>query len=64
MIDYWGLYNGKTHLEMNPHNLRRGDWVIAPDGTTGRLEQRGFKWGFLEGDERTYYPLSELRPAT
>ncbi|NEQ99576.1 MAG: hypothetical protein F6K30_23210 [Cyanothece sp. SIO2G6] len=62
MFDYWNLYNGKTHREMNPHNLRRGDLVIAPDGTTGRLDQLGFKWGFLEGSDRPYYALAELRP--
>ncbi|MEB3229455.1 MAG: hypothetical protein VKJ64_00485 [Leptolyngbyaceae bacterium] len=61
MIDYWDLYDGKTHREMNPYNLRRGDLVIAPDGTTGRLAQLGFKWGSLQGWDCPY-ALTELRP--
>ncbi|MEB3211150.1 MAG: hypothetical protein VKL39_07335 [Leptolyngbyaceae bacterium] len=62
IIDYWGLYNGKTRQELNPHGLRGGDLVVAPDGTVGRLDRPGFKWGFLEGCDRPY-PLSQLRPA-
>ncbi|NET09874.1 MAG: hypothetical protein F6K09_26305 [Merismopedia sp. SIO2A8] len=64
MIDYWGLYNGKSHKELNPYNLRRGDFVIAPDGTTGRLDSLGFKWGFLEGSDRSCYALVDLRPVS
>lgn len=63
MVDYWGLYDGKTREEMNPLGLRWGDLVVAPDGTVGRLDRPGFKWGFLEGCDRAY-PLDELRPAS
>ncbi|MGB3491576.1 MAG: hypothetical protein WBA57_02525 [Elainellaceae cyanobacterium] len=62
MVDYWGIYNGKTREELNPHGLREGDWVIAPDGVIGQLERPGFKWGFLQGRDRPY-ALMELRPA-
>jgi hypothetical protein len=63
MQDYWGIgiYNGKSRAELNPYHLRRGDWVIAPDGNLGRLNQPGFKWGYLEGCDRPY-SLQELRP--
>lgn len=61
IIDYWGIYNGQTREELNPLGLRWGEWVVTPDGTIGRLDQPGFKWGFLEGSDRPY-PLAELRP--
>lgn len=61
MVDYWGLYDGKSREEMNPHQLKWGDLVVAPDGTVGRLDQPGFKWGFLKG-HRGAYLLSQLCP--
>jgi hypothetical protein len=61
MHDRWGIYNGKSRNELNPHKLRWGDWVVAPDGQLGRLDRPGFKWGYLEGGDRPY-PLVELRP--
>lgn len=62
MVDHWGIYNGKTREELNPFNLRDGDWVVTPEGVIGKLERPGFKWGFLQGGDRPY-PLLELRPA-
>ncbi len=61
MQDRWGIYNGKSREELNPHQLRSGDWVVAPDGQLGKLDRPGFKWGYLEGCDRSY-PLVELRP--
>ena len=65
MITYWNLdrnlYNGKTLRQLNPHHLKRGDLVLAPDGNIGRLQKLGFKWGELEESE---YELVDLRPAS
>ena len=62
MMDFWGLYGGKTPKQLNPHQLREGDLVVTPDGTQGRLGRPGFKWGYLEGRDWSFYPLTELRP--
>ena len=65
MITYWNLdthlYHGKTLRQLNPHHLKQGDLVLAPDGNVGRLQKLGFKWGAIEDSE---YKLVDLRPAT
>lgn len=60
MDDLWGIYEGKSWSELNPHRLRWGDVVMAPDGKQGRLDHSGFKWGYLEGHDHPY-PLVELQ---
>ena len=65
MIRYWdldsNLYDGKTLRQLNPHHLKMGDLVLAPDGNIGRLQKLGFKWGALEESQ---YELVDLRPAS